>query len=45
MVALYPNVNLARRTAYNTTVTTGAKDLADNPLVQNEVWASDRRCA
>ncbi|MDQ2672943.1 MAG: Ig-like domain-containing protein [Actinomycetota bacterium] len=42
---MYPNVNLARGKTYNTTVTTGAKDLVDNPLAQNEVRAGDRRCA
>jgi hypothetical protein len=38
-VTLNPNVNLARGTAYNTTVTTGAKDLVGNPLAQNKVWS------
>jgi subtilisin family serine protease len=36
---LNPNVNLARGTAYKTTVTTGAKDLVGNPLAQNKVWS------
>jgi hypothetical protein len=38
-VTLNPNVDLARGTTYNATVTIGAKDLAGNPLAQNKVWS------
>jgi hypothetical protein len=34
-----PNVNFARGTAHNTTVTTGAKDLVGNPLAREKVWS------
>jgi Bacterial Ig-like domain len=34
-----PAVNLAPSTTYTATITTGAKDLAGNPLAVNKVWS------
>ena len=34
-----PNSNLANRTQYTVTVTTGAKDLAGNALANNYIWS------
>jgi hypothetical protein len=38
-VTVNPNVDLARGTTYNATVTTGAKDLVGNPLSQKKEWS------
>jgi hypothetical protein len=34
-----PSINLAPNTEYTATITTGAKDLADNALANNYVWS------
>jgi hypothetical protein len=38
-VTLNPNVDLARRTTYTATLTTGAKYLVGNQLAQKGVWS------
>lgn len=38
-VVLNPNANLARGAKYTATITTGAKELAGNPLAAPKVWS------